>query len=1101
MTPQMSLQHAFPSNKFYPPRGNDSQLLLREKLLTNNLPNRNWAKKVIVVEAQAGQGKTTLIYQYVTHNNHLYVWYRIGVEDVDPVLFLAALYLNVTNIIPDFESPELTRILSEGTVDVYNIESYANILLADIDRFCENDIYLVFDDLHLIDNAERTNQLLDHIIETSPPKIHFILSSRHPLQLKNKILRNKRDVIHLDTADLSLDAGEVEKLFEEIFDRTINMRDAKRIQDLTGGWMMGIILTAIEIAPSDHSKEKTVSLNSFPSKIQQGALSNYFCDEIFYQIPNDLHTPFLKLSLLSEFPVDLATRIIDMDDFGERLGNLTRKTNYFIYQLDQNRQTFCFHHLFQEFLQIEAGKLLSNSDLQDVYSSAADYYVEKQNNYEALTCYFKAKKYGSMDQLLRKEGIQLLARNLNITIYSLLNMIPEKIIHKYGWLCLFAGILGESSSPQKIQPLLETARERFVSQGQEIGELLALSQSIYYHFVVSGLYKEGAGLLPRTEELFKRNCNRLTPLEKILATRNLAVGFCFFTCDMENARKYGTLARDLATRLSIVNFIASSRFVLGYIDLFSGNRKACHREAEYLYTLLPDPVIGMQNKLSLLFMHLDDLSMHGDHANFIKQVQIFKSKVDERLIMQTIAAPYLFIYQCIMYVATGEIEKALEVVNKGVSVSETATTPHMASQLLQWRAYIYSILGNMDGAKADLEESSHLREISGGAFHITLHLIIKGATYIGLDKKKEAEKFLTQSIKMAKAIPSPYLVSCALMHRAFLKIQHHNKEAAFQDLAVALRTMRKNDYTYFWSWEPTLIKTLLSTAVTNNIETEFARKLARTRLDINIDDNGTSIPLLHFTMLDGFTIRIKDEILFSSRELSEKQRELLDLLLTKKHQQVRLNVIQETLWPEASPETARPKFDTLHARVRQTLSPKLQVPVKHYLMIQKSILYLNNCTIDTEEFMTLAQKGLAFVQDGQYWQAGNSFHKAFLLWKGHLPDETFLSDDAITYSRGIEYKLIEIALAWGNILAQSGLMNKAIELLENLIQKFREKDVLTIFLYELYRRNNNPLKANELLKRYREELTRNDYLEDEIDACISNVINHYNKSLMNNGHG
>ena len=149
--------------------------------------------------------------------------------------------------------------------------------------------------------------------------------------------------------------------------------------------------------------------------------------------------------------------------------------------------------------------------------------------------------------------------------------------------------------------------------------------------------------------------------------------------------------------------------------------------------------------------------------------------------------------------------------------------------------------------------------------------------------------------------------------------------------------------------------------------------------------------------------------------------------------------------------------------------------------------------------MTFAQKGLVLTQDGNYWQAGNSFYNAFLLWKGHLPDETFHSDNAITYSRGVKNKLIEITLVWGNILAQSGLMDEAIELLENLIQKFREDDTLIAFLYKLYRNNNNPLKANELLKHYREELIRNDYLEDDINTYISDVINGYEKSLMING--
>jgi len=1095
--PQMNLQHAFPSNKFYPPHVDDSQLLLRKKLLTDGLPGKNSNKKIIVVEAQAGQGKTTLIYQFVTHNNHLYSWYRVSIKDMDPVLFFAALYSNLTNVISGFESPELARILNEGTVEVYNLKSYANILFTDLDKFSEDVVYLVFDDLHFIDIAEKTNHLLSHIIETSPPKIRFILSSRHPLQLDNRILRNKHDVLYLNTADLSLDSSEIETLFEDIFHQAININEAEKIRDITDGWIMGIILTALGSANYGDSKKNSLDLDHFSASIPQEALSQYIRDEIFSHIFKDLHKPFLKLSLLNELHIDLASQIIGIDDLEDRLRYFSR-TNYFIYQLDENRQTFCFHHLFQEYLQTEAKKQLSADDMQAVYSLAADYYLEKQNIYEALTYYFKACEYENMDSLLRKEGIQLLAQNLNITILSLLNLIPEEILQKYGWLCLFAGILGETSSPQKTLPLLETARNRFISQNQEVGELLALAQSIYYYFVVSGLYEEGGKLLPRAEELFKRNYNNLTPLEKIMAARHLSAGFCFFVSDMKKAKKYCLQAKDLATKLSIVNFIASSRFILGYIEFFSGNQPACNRELETMFTLLPDPVIGMQNRLSILFIYLSYLSKYGDHPNFIKQVQIFKEKVDERLITQTIAAPYLYFYQCTMHISQGDIEEALEFANKGMLISDTATTPHMTSQLLQLRAYIYSILGNMDGAEADLEESSRLRDIAGGFFYTTLHLVIKGATCIGLDKEKEAEEFLNQSIKMAESIPSPYLLSCALMHRAFLRIQYNDKTSAYKDLGQGLRTMRENDYSYFWSWEPTLMKTLLSTAVTNNVEKDFARKLARSRLDINIDDDGTIIPLLHFTMMDGFTIRHKDEILFSSSKLSEKQRELLDLLLTKKYQQVKLDIIQDSLWPNELPKKSRTKFDTLHSRLRKTLSPKLQVPVKHYLMIKQSILYLNNCTIDTEEFKTLAQRGLALARQGKYWQAGNNFHNAFLLWKGHLPDEIFHSDDAITYSYGVENKLTEITLVWGEILASSGLMDQAVELLEKLIEKFRQNDTLITFLFGLYRRNKNPLKANELLKRYRMELERNDYLEEEIDSCISDIINRYEKSTADN---
>ncbi len=185
-----SLDYVLPSNKFYPPHIDESQSLLRTSLLTAKLPDKRHNKKAIVVEAQAGQGKTTLVSQFLEHNNNSSIWYQIGPEDSDPVLLLSSLLVNLSNNLPGFNSPQLTTILNEGSVGPFDLTRCANILLKDLDLHLRDHIYLVFDDLHLIEYGALTNGLLDHIIDTSPPKVHFIFVSRKPLELKSKVLRN-----------------------------------------------------------------------------------------------------------------------------------------------------------------------------------------------------------------------------------------------------------------------------------------------------------------------------------------------------------------------------------------------------------------------------------------------------------------------------------------------------------------------------------------------------------------------------------------------------------------------------------------------------------------------------------------------------------------------------------------------------------------------------------------------------------------------------------------------------------------------------------------------------------------------------------------------
>ncbi len=1089
----MNLRHAFLPNKFYPHTSDESQLFLRKDLLEKAFPDCNSKKKLIIIEAQAGQGKTTCIHQYLKNTDRHYCWHNMDDRDTDPVLFLTALYQNLTTVISGFESPELARIINAGAVDIFNLHSYANILFSDLDRLCKNDIYLVFDDIHWIEKAENTIGLLDHIIEVSPPKINFILSSRRPVQMQNRILRNRTNVAILKTADLSMDASEIEMLFENIFDRTLTVNDAQKIRNMTDGWVMGVILAAVEAA-ADKKSVKNEDSNTFTTKISHKVLSDYFQNEISTHIPEELQKTLLKLSLFNELPVDLAVRITGMDDLGEKLDYFYR-SNFFIYRLDKDRQIFHFHHLFKEYLHNEARKQLRLKEIRDVYSRAAGYYLEQKKIFETLACYFHAGEFEKMDNLLYEEGVDLLAKNLNNIILSLLNRIPEEILYQYGWLSLFAGILGETTTPQRILPQLEAARKIFIEQKHEVGELLTLAQLIYYHFVVSGLYKEGSRLLGRAEELFQKNGEHITDLVKILAARNLAAGFCFFNSDMAKAELYATLARNLATEKSITNFIASSRFVLGYIALFSGNRTACQREAEYLYSLLPDPIIGMQNRLSLIFMQLDDLTKHGDYDNFFNQVEFFKSQVDMRLIKQTIAAPFLYIYQSAIQISAGEFNQALENINEGFTISEVARTAHMNSQLLQWRSYIHALLGNKEEAQTDILESAKLREIAGGHFHTTLHLMIKAGVYIALDQGNEAEGTLAQSLQMAEEIPSPYLISCVLLHRAFLRLKQNQEQLALQDLGDGLKMIQQNNYTFLWSWEPGLIKKLLTTAVVKNVEREFARELARKRLDVHITDDGAFIPRIYITLLDGFTIRQNGKVLFTAKDITEKPRELLAFLLIQRHLQAPLSDIEESLWPDTDPKKQRSNIDKLLGRLRNTLSSRLQGDVKeHFLKVKKAILFLDNCSLDSEEFLHFGDKGLLHAQNEQYWQAGNCFFKAFSLWKGFLPSETLPMGKGDTYSRNIENKLIETTMAWSEILVNGGLVNEAIKLLRKVSEKLPHVDIIMTRLYGLYYINKNPLAAKAVLKQYAQALEKNGFSEDETQKFISDISNKYKHS-------
>lgn len=1083
-TEKRNLDYTIPSNKFYPPHIDESQSLLRTRLLTVNLPSKN-NKKVIVIEAQAGQGKTTLVSQFLDFNNHSYIWYQVGPEDSDPVLLLSSLLANLSISLPGFTSPQLITILTEGSVGPLDLTRCANILLKDLDHYLSEDIYLVFDDLHRIEFGALTNSLLEHLIDTSPPKVHFIFVSRQPLELKSKILRDGNQISYVSTEDLALNNREIEELCNDVLHKEISRQDAIEIQKVTKGWIMGIILASHPI--SGRNKFWLEPASPAPTVGQdKGHMLDYFQEEIFDQIPKKLHTPFLELSILLEIPADLATEITGIENFSKVLFKMS-KANSFIYSLDDKQHVFRFHHFFQEFLQKRARAQFKSVYIAQIYNQEARYYLKRNMTEKALACYKNGGDFKSMERILQEKGMDLITKNRTISILTLLQSIPEETLFKYSWLTLYAGLLRIDFAPQTTLRFFDSAREHFVERGEEVGELITLSQTIYFHFVISGQYNIGSNFLHRTESLLEKLKSILPVPVIIMAARNLASGYCFFNGDMDKARHFAKMSSTLASRHDIRNFIASTSFIQGYIELLSGNLAKYLREAEICFDLFNDPLVGESNKLTMRVMNLCFLSMTGDHLNYSLRQEALQKSIDNKVIDQTVAAPYLFVWSSSNLFSIGNTEQGLAILTKGLRITSISSTKHMHSQILQWQAFGYTLTEKSQKALKLLAESTELRNKAGGPFYTCFHNIIAGAIFTRLKMFDKAQDSLKKGMKLAQSIPSTFLTICALMNKSYLKYESETPEDAFDDLEDGLSLMKISGYDHFWSWEPVMMTKLLGFAVKRDIEKTFAQFLARKRLGINFSDEGELIPLLKFTFLDSFEISLGGKALFRAKDLTPFQRELLGLLLTAKRQRIPQDRVQLELWPDNSPENARKSFDTLLARLRKLMGNNLPVPIKKYLYMQKGILCLANHEIDGQKFIEAARIGLSHNKNGDRLQAHNAFQTAFSAYKGVMPEATFKSEQVLAYNDQLIHMLIDFTTVWTTNMTRTGQHAEAISQIEKVLQLNLLEENLTQLLYRLYTHNNNPLKARDTLERYRSSLIKAEYTAEEISGFLDEI--------------
>ncbi len=78
------------ANKFSFPRFDSERHLLRRRLVRELEQGRARGRRVLFIQGQAGQGKSSLVVQYLVSAQLPFSWYQLGPEDSDPVFLLSA---------------------------------------------------------------------------------------------------------------------------------------------------------------------------------------------------------------------------------------------------------------------------------------------------------------------------------------------------------------------------------------------------------------------------------------------------------------------------------------------------------------------------------------------------------------------------------------------------------------------------------------------------------------------------------------------------------------------------------------------------------------------------------------------------------------------------------------------------------------------------------------------------------------------------------------------------------------------------------------------------------------------------------------------------
>lgn len=1031
-----------PADKFHPPRFSQAPGLFRSRLVEEVLGRRGADKKVLLLEAQAGQGKTTLISQFLRHSGHPHAWYRIGPEDHEPEALLAALALCLEQALPGFARPD----------DAPDPCHRLNLILAGAGRLLERDFFLVFDDFQHLSPTAPALPLLARLVDSAPPRLRLILISRRPVALPSKAIHCHRETLRLDNHELSLSEPETGALCEQMLNIPLSGATIKNLHQDSEGWATGLLLAGYTLAGQDGILSDSAGRIILPNR-----LSDYFRKEIYPQVRESFRSALLAISLLETIAPALAVAITGRKEAPGRLADLQER-NLFVRRLSDAPSHFRLHPMFRAFLRQEAERQLPPARIREIRRRAAAHSLAQGDLVEAIRYYRQAEDFAALSETLARHGLGLVAANRLPELAELLVVIPTASQQKHPWLGYFVGLSRELSAPRTGQAFFKAARQAFKRRHEQAGELLAAAELLNCRLGWRGREPPPAGLLAEVEALFLARREELSLEARIMVALHLAGGFCFVAANPAKAEHYAVIALEAAQADDLVNFITRIRMVQGFIALGRDDHRQAAVMLEADYPLLAHPGVDPGGRAGLYLLTLALLAAAADFRNFIRSCrEIMADPAVAELLFPAAEAGRAIIAEAIAAQAQGRSRAAAAIIETALAEQ---CLPLPSSPLHD------QLLPRLRAGRSCLRQGENLWAGE------SLGLVLREASRHRLENLEAAGRF----------------------HLALLDLREGRRSEACAQLALALALMRRHRYRHFPAWEPAMLRELLALAVAAGIESDYARSLAAERLHMGISDQGEVFPRLKIRLMGEFVITTEGEDESgAARQLgladfTPAQRQLLALLITAPQQRLRQEQVQLFLWPDSDPVKARAKFDTLLSRLRKTLAAAFgEHAVKGWLNLRKGVLCLENFSNDGCRFMELVRQGMEESGRRCWWRAGNAFAAAFSDWDSLVIEELFACEQACDCRLHFERAATVSVLAWGKQLLATGKAEEALVAVSRVFARDPLNQPLAALLYRLHLHRRDLRAARQLLTSLAESLRREEFTAEEIAATLSEI--------------
>ncbi|MFS0556540.1 LuxR C-terminal-related transcriptional regulator [Brevibacillus sp. 179-C9.3 HS] len=429
-------------------------VVTRQRLI--GLLNEGLHRKLTIISAPAGFGKTTLVSEWLTGCDRPVAWISLDEGDHDPARFLTYLIAALQTIdrkigagLSHLQSPQMPPI-----------ESIMTTLINEMNAITTHFV-LVLDDYHLIKSGP-IDEAITLLLERMPPQMHLVISTREEPRLSIARLRVRNQLTEVRASDLRFTYSETAEFLASVMGLHLSSENIALLEARTEGWIAGLQLAALSMK---EQIDVAAFLPSFSGS--HHFILDYMVEEVLSQQSASIQTFLLHTSILDRLSGPLCDAVFRQSHAsGQETLEFLERANLFIVPLDNERHWYRYHHLFADLLRQRLLQRFSSTTgegeriVAELHTRASIWYEDNGLEMEAFRHAVAANDTSRAARLVEGERMPLLFRGGVVPVLDWLESLPhEELDARPALWAMYASALLMTGQMTGVEPKLLAAEK------------------------------------------------------------------------------------------------------------------------------------------------------------------------------------------------------------------------------------------------------------------------------------------------------------------------------------------------------------------------------------------------------------------------------------------------------------------------------------------------------------------------------------------------------------------------------------------------------------------------------------------------------------------